>query len=280
MHWFPRPSHWHKAQSRPIIAIAWSQFSGGRMAKKIGSPLADPFYFDQEVLADGSTKLHALLARTELMGESLDRYMNFVLYGGGIPVIVPIQNRTDFTDSILDRCDGVLLSGGDDLAPSFFKEKPISDSCIGNLTRTWSETALIRGAVERKLPIFGICRGFQQLCVTFGGTLIQDIPSQVTSEQIHYQPNGDCYHRVKKLGGSTFANCFPELEFSTNSWHHQAADRIGEGTVVGIASDGIIEAAEWAKYHAMGVQWHPERMVNNRESINMAQFFISMCLKK
>ncbi|MDK9699455.1 MAG: gamma-glutamyl-gamma-aminobutyrate hydrolase family protein [bacterium] len=185
---------------KPIIAIAWSQYPGGRMGYRSGNPLPDPFFFDLLVDGDSPPTHLPLFARADLMGEALDRYMNFVTLGGGIPVIVPIAKSTDTMGAILDRVDGVLLSGGDDVAPSFFAEKPLSRECTGNLPRTWSETALIREAVARKLPLFGICRGIQQLNVTFGGSLLQDLPTQAPSELNHYDPHGRTFHSVTSEG--------------------------------------------------------------------------------
>ncbi len=280
MLWSHHPQHWRKDITRPVIAIAWSQYPPGRMGPRNGSPMPDPFYFDQEVQPDDTTRLIPLQQRADLIGEGLDRYMNFVLLGGGIPVILPIEPRTDFIDAVLERCDGVLLSGGDDVAPSFFNEKPLSEGSIGNLPRTWMEAAVIRSAVERKLPMFGICRGFQQLSVGFGGTLIQDIHTQLPQALTHYCSNGDCYHKVTNLGFGELVQCFPKNQFVTNSWHHQATKTIGEGIVVATAPDGIVEAAEWPKYKAMGVQWHPERMVNNPVTQKMAELFVAECGKK
>lgn len=263
---------------KPVIALAWSHYAPGRFEPRTAPPaIVETVHLDVVMRMGEAPRPQVLYQREPAFSEALDRYLKLIMNGGGIPFVLPMMPQSDSIGEILDRCDGVLLSGGDDLSPSFFSESPLFTNSLGNLERTWHETAVVREAVARKMPLFGVCRGFQQLAVNFGGALIQDIPSQCPSELRHYSPDGLCYHEVVAEAVGELFPRLPEQPFMTNSWHHQVPKSIGDGTVIARAGDGIIEAAEWPKYNAFGVQWHPERVLENTVSDSLISSFVDRC---
>lgn len=208
-------------------------------------------------------------------------YSNWIEKAGGIPVTIPIPLYTSEIISLIEKVDGVLLSGGDDLAPSFYNERPLAPNCNGDLRRTWIETVVIRDAIQLKKPIFGICRGIQQLNVVLGGSLYQDIPIQM-GNAIEHSQSGMLYAHTVLVESNEFTNqFFGKSSFQTNSSHHQAIKKVGDGGIVlATAEDGVIEAVTWKKYRAIGVQWHPERIPNDEVSQRLANWFVDICANR
>ncbi|MHB8926237.1 MAG: gamma-glutamyl-gamma-aminobutyrate hydrolase family protein [Bacillota bacterium] len=190
-------------------------------------------------------------------------YTRGVEKGGGVPVIVPLLDSLDVARSLVEALDGLLVTGGPDLDPVTFGEDPHFK--LGKISpeRDFVELAMTKLALERGLPVLGICRGIQVLNVAAGGTLIQDIPSHTKSPIKHYQEAPRWYptHGIK-LGDGRFAGFMGTKELRVNSFHHQAVRDLAPGFVVTAeAPDGIIEAIE-SKEHpfAVGLQFHPECM--------------------
>jgi gamma-glutamyl-gamma-aminobutyrate hydrolase PuuD len=161
------------------------------------------------------------------------------------------------------RVDGIIFTGGGDIAPERFGKADEAEQCEGiKPQRDDHEFRVYDVAHERELPILGICRGEQLLNVAFGGTLITDIPVA----RDHVKQNGvDARHAISTVAGSIVARLAAADRAEVNSSHHQAVDRLAEPFVVTArASDGTIEAFEWAnpqgKPFLLAVQWHPERM--------------------
>jgi putative glutamine amidotransferase len=184
---------------------------------------------------------------------------------GGVPVILPVPETTvpegQWLDW-LDHLDGLLVSGGPDIDPQHFGETPLR--ALGAITpqRDRFELAITKLALARDLPVLGICRGIQTLAVAAGGTLWQDLPSQMPASIKHRQdaPYWHVTHEMRALPGSGIASCHGAETFMVNSFHHQAVKDIPEGFVAtAFAPDGVVEAMESAKHRrAFGVQWHPE----------------------
>jgi putative glutamine amidotransferase len=162
------------------------------------------------------------------------------------------------------RIDGVIFTGGGDVAPARFGKADEANRCEGiKLARDDHEFRLCDIACARELPILGICRGEQVLNVHFGGTLITHIAT--ASDHVKRDDGEDAQHEITTVAGSIVAQLASAGRAAVNSSHHQAVDRLGAPFVVTArASDGTIEAYEWAepdgKPFFLAVQWHPERM--------------------
>ncbi|MFJ7952456.1 gamma-glutamyl-gamma-aminobutyrate hydrolase family protein [Lysinibacillus sp. NPDC096418] len=192
-------------------------------------------------------------------------YSKSILEAGGIPIIVPFGVDEDVSQ-VLSIADGLLLSGGHDVHPFYFGAEPSPK--LGQIypERDMVELALTNRAIEREMPIFGICRGIQLLNVALGGTLYQDIDSEVQSNKLlkHAQQaaRGVATHYVNIDEGNLLMKIIEQKQLAVNSYHHQAINVLAESlNVVATSSDGIIEAvAHEALPFCLGVQWHPEEL--------------------
>ncbi len=202
-------------------------------------------------------------AKNELLGYlATHTYTDSVLRGGGIPVLLlPVE--PDLIDPILDRIDGVVLTGGGDIAPERYGAERHNAVRMVNHERDEFELSLVTKAYERKMPMLAICRGNQVVNVAFGGTLIQDLPSHSgahghdISGEGAYEPHSQAL--VEE--GSKIASIFGAGLHGINSIHHQAVEALGEGLkVVASAPDGTVEALEHEDraWDLLSVQWHPE----------------------
>jgi putative glutamine amidotransferase len=195
-----------------------------------------------------------------------NNYPNAVVAAGGIPVILPPQS-TDAA-SILDRLDGLLLSGGADIDPAVYGDTDVHPTTyeISELRDTF-EFALLREALARDLPILCICRGIQVLNVGLGGTLYQDVADQYSPDLQHRQQElgiiaADPSHTVTATEGGLLAEIYGTSAIQTNSFHHQAIKTLAPDLrLEGQSDDGIIEAVSLPTHSfVLGVQWHPEMM--------------------
>jgi putative glutamine amidotransferase len=190
-----------------------------------------------------------------------------VALAGGIPVIVPTAGAADEAEALLSRLDGLLLSGGYDVDPTLFGEERHNDTLEIDSARDDAEIPLIRAALARDLPLLAICRGIQVLNVTMGGTLYQDIPSQIGTPIRHSQgePRSMATHSARICEDSRLRRCLDADEVEVNSFHHQALKGVAASLrVTATAPDGIVEGAEIeAARFVVGVQWHPEEMVTS-----------------
>lgn len=188
---------------------------------------------------------------------------------GGLPVLLPCNNSLGDIPQMLDLLDGILLIGGDDIDPFFFDEQPHRNLGNVNPYRDEFEIMLTKQAIEKDIPILGICRGIQIINVAMGGTLYQDIEEQLNGTLCHRQKAPKWYgiHKVSLNMQSKLSVAIGHKEIWVNSFHHQAIKDIALGfDVVGQASDGIIEAIEGRdRLFTVGVQWHPERMLTRYE---------------
>lgn len=211
-------------------------------------------------------------------------YAESVRDAGGTPVILPVIDDRRLAAHYVRAIDGVVLSGGDDPPPEAYGEKP------HRLTRTISprrhafESALLKAWLKTRKPLLGICRGCQQANVTCGGTLVQDIPSQVETKVVHQDSRrpGDVAHYVRIEPGSRLAEIFPGGKIRVNSSHHQAVRDVGRGLrVTARSADGLIEAMEFTDGRfGLLVQWHPERIESERHKAVLFGAFIRACRKR
>lgn len=196
------------------------------------------------------------------MDYAFDEYSRAVLHCGGAPVLLPVaQNRRSIA-AILERLDGILLSGGPDIHPRFYGEEPLPH--LGSLDEELDgmELDVTRAVLERDMPLFAVCRGIQILNVALGGTLIQDISTQVEGAINHVQSAPKCVttHQVRLEAGSMLSTLLNRRSLQVNGRHHQAIKDAAPGlSVVGRAGDRVIEAVEYPERRfVLGVQWHPE----------------------
>ena len=169
--------------------------------------------------------------------------------GFDLIVIGPISSET--LHFLVDQCDALLLTGGIDVNPQRYHEKPHPKTNCELPSLEELEFTLIKLFNKQDKPIFGICRGLQTINVAFNGTLQQDLDNHLQTNLIGY-----CHH-IKTLPNSILTKYLP-LDFMTNSFHHQAIAKIAPGFIVSaISDDGTIEAIE--KNNIIGVQWHPEK---------------------
>jgi len=196
---------------------------------------------------------------------------HWVLSGGAMAVMVPAVDATSIVRrSDLDlhdyaaALDGLVLQGGNDVAPESYGEAPLHDDWHGDRVRDRYEMELIRAFVAAGKPVFGICRGLQLLNVTYGGTLLQDIPTQRPQALEHRVPGKyeHHHHAVEFVPGTHLASLFPDVRrATTNSIHHQGIKDLAPDFVVEARcpDDGMIEAVRRrGPGYVAGVQWHPE----------------------
>lgn len=197
------------------------------------------------------------------------QYVTAIADAGGIPVLLPsIGDAERYVDTI----DGLLIPGGADLDPVYYGESPLGKMALVERRRSDFEMSLVRSSMQRQKPILGICYGMQLLNVCLGGSLYQDLATQVPLA-IRHENN---YHKVVIA-----ENRFLEAgTFSVNSSHHQAVKKLGDGlSVLARAEDGIIEAFCGDGHpFVLGVQWHPERMSDDALSARVFRIFIEATL--
>ena len=197
-------------------------------------------------------------------------YIRALESAGLVPLVVPPLSDEGAAREILARVDGVVLTGGEDVEPSRYGQERLPQCGASNAGRDATEMALVRAARDLKLPLLAICRGPQLLNVALGGTLFQDIPSQVEGALEHNarDERASRIHPVTVEPGSRIADAVQATELSVNSLHHQSVRDIAPPLrVTAVAPDGVVEGIEAADddWWAIGVQWHPEEMTDSPE---------------
>ncbi len=197
-------------------------------------------------------------------------YYRSILLAGGIPLVIPPYEEIDNLGELLDRIDGLMLSGGADINPLLLGEEPVMELHGINPKRDKQELALVRLAANRQIPILGICRGIQVLNAALGGELYQDIHSQMEGKRIkHDQELDRAYpsHTVTISTNSLLYTLFNKERLEVNSFHHQAVKTPADGLrTVAVSPDGVIEAVESTEHKSIiGVQWHPECFCLNND---------------
>lgn len=193
-------------------------------------------------------------------------YINAVTEAGGLALILPIILEKDALEQMAQMIQGLLISGGGhDLDPSLYGEVVTAPLGEINPDRSSFELALAKRMLEMSKPVLGICNGLQVINVASGGTLHQDIPSQVKGSLPHQQKGSrrEKAHEVYILPDSQLRAVLATERIWVNSLHHQAVKGLGKGfRVNAVAADGIIEGIEMIEGpFVMGVQWHPEDLV-------------------
>jgi putative glutamine amidotransferase len=196
-------------------------------------------------------------------------YTDAIVAAGLIPLVVP-PVPPEMAGSILDAVAGLVLTGGEDVDPAYFGAARHPATGAANDDRDRCELALAREAATRRLPTLAICRGVQVLNVALGGTLIQDLPSERGGSVNHdaEASRASRVHGVDVAAGSRLGGILNASSITTNSFHHQAVDKLGTGLcTVATSPDGIVEAVECTDraWWAVGVQWHPEELTATPE---------------
>lgn len=206
-------------------------------------------------------------------------YTKGVIEGGGIPIVIPTTGDIEIIKEQLNLIDGLILSGGPDINPIYYGEDFKEKIGVISPERDDNEIKILKEFLKTEKPILGICRGHQLLNVYFGGTLYQDL-SYFEMEPLKHRQ--DLYpeleiHNVAIEKNSILENLYGE-SIRTNSFHHQAVNKLGEGfKVIAKSSDGIVEAIEKIDHKfCLGIQWHPEMMVarGNKDMIKIFKLLI------
>lgn len=218
-----------------------------------------------------------------------NRYSDAVIEAGGLPQIFPATTSPEIIAGAVQLCDGVLMTGGDDIDPKLYNghlPKALAKK-LGPLApaRDVWEPAMIAEIFARKKPLFGICRGHQMLNVALGGTLLVDIPSQRPKTLNHSRMDRkmDPVHEVAITPESLLGKIIGRPSLGVNSTHHQAVGELAPALrVVATAPDGIIEAVEWKepgrRPFLLGVQFHPERLFDSDAVfLHLFKSFIQAC---
>ncbi|MBP5421517.1 MAG: gamma-glutamyl-gamma-aminobutyrate hydrolase family protein [Paludibacteraceae bacterium] len=203
----------------------------------------------------------------------LPGYFEGISQAGGVPIMLPLSVDKDGLDQLIEMCDGFLFSGGHDVSPEIYNEKPLDNLVSSCIRRDEMEAYILKKAIEIDKPIFGICRGIQFINAALGGSLYQDLPTQHKSEVEHHQtpPYDISVHKVKIVKDSPLYKCLNTELLEVNSYHHQAVREVAPVLkTMALSEDGLIEALYkpdnkflWA------VQWHPEFSYKTDEKSRM-----------
>ncbi len=207
-------------------------------------------------------------------------YINSLLEAGAVPVLIPPQPEN--AEEIVRELDGIVLAGGEDCDPAVYGEEPHPSVEPMDPRRQANDLTLARVARERGIPTLGICLGLQVMNVAAGGSLVQDIDSQIRTQIKHAsEPTDRARHKIKVEPGSRLAQILPRRELNVNSSHHQAIKNVGEGfRVTAYAPDGIVEGLEDPRHpFYVGVQWHPEDMKGERSAAAIFGAFVEAAKK-
>ena len=191
-------------------------------------------------------------------------YLDTIRQFGGTPLILPTEGKAEDLKALVELCDGLVLTGGADVHPSRYGEQIRYENVSTNPTQDAGEWLICDFALAQNLPILGICRGIQTMNVYFGGTLYQDIPSQIDTTVQHSMalPKHRTEHECIVVPGTPLHQLVGTDVFQVNSHHHQSIKDLAPGfEVMGRCGDGVIEAIYHpSKPFLWGVQWHPERI--------------------
>ncbi|MBQ8364864.1 MAG: membrane dipeptidase [Bacteroidaceae bacterium] len=215
----------------------------------------------------------------ERLATLAEGYYSSVLAAGCSPVIIPPYGNREALIELLSTLDGIVLSGGADIDPRYMGEEPDYDILHTiNPPRDEQELMLALLAVDRGLPILGICRGIQTLAAALGGSVHQDIYNALGNELLNHDQSEErsvATHWVNIGEGSRLAAIFGSDRLFVNTFHHQAVNRVPQGfAVTAVAPDGVIEAMEAVDGRSIiGVQWHPETFILKDDNRCMMPLF-------
>ena len=199
-------------------------------------------------------------------------YVRAIISNGAFPVLIPFTQDKKLLLKYIDSIDSLLLPGGDDLDPNSYNEKNLGLSIDVSAQRDLMEFFLLEQAIGKNIPVLGICRGCQLINVFMGGTLYQDMKAEKISSMDHVNALSETsflspYINIEK--GSFLYSVYSSEKIKVNSRHHQALKKIGKGlNVTALSDDGIVEGIEAVEMKVLGVQWHPENLIDLGQEFN------------
>jgi putative glutamine amidotransferase len=229
--------------------------------------------------------LIGIIAHTELNRFNLTvstialTYTSSIEKAGGVPVILPFTADNSILAQMAEPMQGFLLPGGNDIDPAFYNETAVKECGEVNKPLDLFQMAVLKLAIADRKPVLGICRGIQVVNVALGGSLFQDIPSQVTTPSLkHTDKAVDVEHPIDIEEGSRLFKLFG-AHITVNSRHHQSLKEPAEDLIITArAPDGVIEAAQHKSLPIDLVQWHPERMMQkNDDMLPLFKAFVGRC---
>ncbi|GHT77895.1 hypothetical protein FACS189464_0410 [Bacteroidia bacterium] len=204
------------------------------------------------------------------------RYVQAILQAGGTPVIIPVVTDGNTLRNIITGLDGLVMTGGGDVAPAYYGENTLGKMVRIDSIRDVYDMTLLKLASDRNIPVLGICRGEQLINVAFGGTLYQDIPIQYKNSIAHFQKASTSRgtHTIEIVAGTKLSEILLKPEALTNSFHHQGVKDLAPGFRISARSaDGFVEAIEgYPNRTALGVQFHPEGLVAGGDTVMLRLF--------
>lgn len=209
-----------------------------------------------------------------------DTYINAIIQAGGVPVVIPAYEDLSLVKDVIDRLDGVLLSGGGDLDPALYSRRP--NAHLGSVSprRDAAEIAIARYVIrETDKPLLGICRGVQVMNVAMGGSLYIDLPDEgKLAHSLTMYPRSQVSHEIDVAENTRLAKAMGAGSNQVNSFHHEAVKDVAEGFVVSASSvpDDVVEAIELpGERFVLGVQWHPEELTARQEARQLFRDFVT-----
>lgn len=206
-------------------------------------------------------------------------YLNAIWKAGAVPVLLPIDENTDRALEMLEMVDGLLISGGNDVSPKMYGSTENKCGTL-DLNRDAMEKCLLEKALEKDMPVLGICRGVQLMNAALGGTLHQDLPSEgYPNHTIVDFKRNQATHTVDVKENTLLAKILGSGELGVNSFHHQAADQLADGLeAAAVSKEGIVESVYMpGKKFVLAVQWHPEMMYDSEVHKKIFDAFIEAC---
>lgn len=193
---------------------------------------------------------------------------------GGIPILIPVGIPIPTLKTLFHSIDGLVLSGGGDINPALYTADPNAKTRKVLKEQDSAELALSRFAFDEEKPVLGICRGMQVMNIARGGTLTQDISSEIANAHRHTRDlnsSSESMHPIRLQHGSRLHKIIGKEHLIVNSSHHQTVKHIGQDLIATAwSSDGIIEALELPEHpFALGVQWHPERLLDREDMLSI-----------
>jgi len=215
----------------------------------------------------------------------IQAYIQAIMQAGGVPVLIPSMLAEQGWDVLYERLDGILFSGGGDIAPEYFHGENHQRVAGIDPLRDTIEFNLLRAVVDGGKPFLGICRGIQTVNVGLGGTLYEHLGEQFRGEIDHTYPSTmrtAIVHEVKIEEGTRIAEVVGEPILNVNSLHHQGLKEVAPALrVTGYSPDGLVEAVELPDHpFGLAVQWHPEWLTDQQPTRNLFRAFVEAAEKK